>query len=162
MVDALGGINIYVPEAIDDHAFPDESYGTYRLVIPSGHQKMDGELALAYARTRHGNSDIHRAQRQQDVLKAIWRRVISLEQLPALPSFIKEGTSEVQTTLDLTDMFFLVRVARALTSSQIQSHVIGSPLLWNGTTTDGQMVLLYDPYTLQIAVQKWNHGVEKY
>ena len=155
MIDALDGINIYVPEAIDDSAFPDESYGTYRLIIPSGHQHMDGELALAYARTRHGNSDIHRAQRQQDVLKAIWRRVISLEQLPALPSFLKEGTSEVETTLALTDMFFLARVARALTSSRIQSHVIGSPLLWNGTTADGQMVLLYDPYTLQIAVQKW-------
>lgn len=155
MVDAIDGINVFVPEAIDDAAFPDESYGTYRLLIPSGYQHMDGELALAYARTRHGNSDLHRAQRQQDVLKAIWRRVVSLEQLPALPSFLKEGTSEIKTTLDLTDMFFLARVARALSSNKIQSHVIGSPLLWNGTTADGQMVLLYDPYTLQITVEKW-------
>ncbi len=155
MIDALDGINVYVREKIDDSAFPDESYGTYRLVIPAGYQQMDGELALAYARTRHGNSDIHRAQRQQDVLKAIWRRVISLEQLPALPDFFKEGTSELDTTLDLTDIFFLARVARALSSNKIQSHVIGHPLLWNGTTADGQMVLLYDPYTLQVTVKKW-------
>ena len=65
MIDALNGINLYVPDAIDEPLFPDKSYGTYRLLIPEGYQHMDGELALAYARTRHGNSDIYRAQRQQ-------------------------------------------------------------------------------------------------
>lgn len=155
MVDALDGINVNVPEAIDDPLFPDDSYGTYRLIIPEGRQHMNGDLALAYARTRHGNSDIHRAERQQAIIKAIWWRLTSLEQLPALPTFLKEGTSEIQATLSLSDLFFLARFARGLESNRIYTHVIRAPLLWNGTTADGQMVLLYDPYSLQQTVQQW-------
>ena len=99
MIDALNGINLYVPDAIDEPLFPDESYGTYRLLIPEGYQHMDGELALAYAQTRHGNSDIYRAQRQHAALNAVWPRVMSLEQLPALPSFLREGASQIERTL---------------------------------------------------------------
>lgn len=154
-IDEIGGIQIDVPESIDDPLFPDDSYGTYRLVIPAGPQAMDGQQALAYARTRHGSSDIHRAERQQLVMEGVRQKVLSPEQLPFLPAHIVRGASRVETDLSVPDIFFLARFARTLDRARIFNHVIRDPLLWNGVTADGQQVLLYDPYSVQQAVQQW-------
>lgn len=154
-IDSIGGIEIDVPEPIDDSLFPDDFYGTYHLIIPVGPQHMDGNLALAYARTRHGSSDLERAERQQAVMEAVRRRLLSPDQLPSLPSHISQAASRVETTLSLADLFFLARFARALPPARIHTHVIQPPLLWNGVTADGQQVLLYDPASVQQAVQQW-------
>lgn len=155
VVDGLDGINIYVPHAIDDQEFPDDSYGTYHLTIPSGYQHMDGKRALAYARTRHGNSDIYRAERQQAVMEAVRKRALSSSYLPWLPKILRQEAKKVETNLSVSDLFFLARFAQELEGYRIYTYVLRSPLLWNGTTADGQMVLLYDPYSLQQSVHQW-------
>nr|MBA3532254.1 LCP family protein [Ardenticatenales bacterium] len=43
LVDEMGGIEIVVPEPIDDPEYPDGNYGTLHLQIPAGKQQMDGE-----------------------------------------------------------------------------------------------------------------------
>jgi polyisoprenyl-teichoic acid--peptidoglycan teichoic acid transferase len=155
LVDMIGGIEIDVPEPIDDRMYPDDYYGTFRLVIPAGKQTMDGERALQYARTRHGSSDILRAERQQAVLEAVRRTVLTPAHLPHLPAYVLEGASYISTSLSIPDFFFLARFGHSLPAERIHSHVIRSPLLWNGVTADGQQILLYDRYTLQQAVQEW-------
>lgn len=70
-VDAIGGVTIDVPYLINDPEYPDMNYGFRPLFIGSGEQEMDGDLALAYARTRHGDNDYLRGQRQLDVILAI-------------------------------------------------------------------------------------------
>ncbi|MGH2543392.1 MAG: LCP family protein [Ardenticatenaceae bacterium] len=155
LIDVIGGIDLEVPTAIDDWAYPDDTYGTFRLVIPDGFQHMDGEITLQYARTRHGSSDFERAKRQQAILRAIRRELLRPDQLPHLPGYLMQGASEVNTTFSLADLFFLARFLRTLDDERIFMHVIEAPLLWNGVTGDGQQVLLYDPYTLQQAVQQW-------
>jgi LCP family protein required for cell wall assembly len=155
LVDMIGGIEIDVPVAINDPLYPDENYGTFQLIIPEGRQEMDGERALQYARTRHGNSDFDRAKRQQAVLDAVRDRLLQPEQLPHLPEYLWAARDEVETTLSLPDLFYIARFLRSLERQQIHMHVIEAPLLWNGITADGSQVLLYDPYTLQQAVQQW-------
>jgi LCP family protein required for cell wall assembly len=72
LVDALGGVDIYVEERIVDNEFPSYSDGTITtLAIEQGQQHMDGELALAYSRTRHQDSDYHRMFRQRCVLEGL-------------------------------------------------------------------------------------------
>lgn len=71
VVDAMGGIDIEVPNSIYDHAYPDPVYGRTELYIPAGRQHFDGRLALAYARSRHQDSDYGRMARQQTLLLAI-------------------------------------------------------------------------------------------
>jgi LCP family protein required for cell wall assembly len=61
LVDEIGGIDINVPYEIYDPEYPDMNYGYDPLYIPAGFQHMDGELALKYARTRHGDNDFERA-----------------------------------------------------------------------------------------------------
>ncbi len=45
-IDEIGGIDIYVPEAIDDKYYPDEGYGYDPFKIEAGQQHLDGKLAL--------------------------------------------------------------------------------------------------------------------
>ena len=71
VVDAMGGIDINVPASVYDAKYSDPVYGRIELYIPKGQQRFDGRLALAYARSRHQDSDYGRMARQQTLLLAI-------------------------------------------------------------------------------------------
>jgi LCP family protein required for cell wall assembly len=71
VIDALGGISVDVPVPIVDDEYPTPDFGTMRVEFAPGPQRMDGARALIYARTRHADSDFGRAERQQQVLRAI-------------------------------------------------------------------------------------------
>jgi LCP family protein required for cell wall assembly len=70
IIDAIGGVEMYVPQRIVDDEYPLLDGTLTRLVIEAGQQHMDGEEALAYARTRHADSDYFRMSRQRCVLEA--------------------------------------------------------------------------------------------
>ncbi|MFI6011558.1 LCP family protein [Streptomyces sp. NPDC051243] len=92
LVDALGGVTVTTDEDIDD----EDSH----LRLEAGTHHLDGERALALARTRHGigdGSDLGRIGLQQKLVKAL------LDQISA-------------TSL-LTDPARLYRVADAVTGS---------------------------------------------
>ena len=72
MVDAIGGIDICIPEAIDAPKAD--------LVLAAGQQTLNGTQALGYARARVGvgdGSDIGRIDRQQHLLGAMVAGVLS-------------------------------------------------------------------------------------
>lgn len=71
VVDAMGGLDITVPAAVHDSRYPDPVWGNIVLDIPAGQQHLDGRMALAYARTRHQDSDYSRMGRQQTTLLAV-------------------------------------------------------------------------------------------
>ena len=52
------------------------NYGYDPFYIRAGHQVLDGATALKYARTRHGDNDFQRAQRQQLVMYAVRDRLL--------------------------------------------------------------------------------------
>jgi LCP family protein required for cell wall assembly len=102
IVDALGGVTIDVPRPIVDDAYPTPDLGTMRVEFAPGVQRMDGARALIYARTRHADDDFGRAQRQQQVIRAILDEVRGRSlfgQLALLPK-LREGLGgAVATTL---------------------------------------------------------------
>lgn len=66
LVDRLGGIDVTMPEAIDD-----EKSG---LHVPAGPTKLDGTQALAFVRTRYSigdGSDLNRIKNQQLFMRAL-------------------------------------------------------------------------------------------
>lgn len=82
MIDALGGINIYVPTKIKDKI-------NSGLELEPGCKHFDGKQALAYARVRHGvkgsdGSDIQRIQRQQAVMGIMMRAALKKNMLTSL------------------------------------------------------------------------------
>ncbi|WP_331852929.1 LCP family protein [Actinomyces slackii] len=69
MVDSLGGVKVYVDEAIDDPEYTG-------LTLDVGCHTMDGHTALQYSRVRHGvgnGSDVSRIARQQNLMSAMMR-----------------------------------------------------------------------------------------
>jgi len=80
IIDTLGGINIDVPRHIKDTRYPGPGYSYETFEVWPGLQKMDGETALKYARTRHDDieGDFGRAKRQQQVMLATRNRAFSL------------------------------------------------------------------------------------
>ncbi len=72
IIDALGGVEIYVPSKVVDEAYPNEDgTTTERIEIDAGWQELDGHLALAYSRTRNQDSDYFRMNRQRCVIEAM-------------------------------------------------------------------------------------------
>ncbi|TVR19933.1 MAG: LytR family transcriptional regulator [Anaerolineaceae bacterium] len=80
MIDAVGGVTVDVPFAIQDNAYPTDDGGTMTVRFEAGRQHMNGERALIYARTRNPDDDYRRAGRQQQILTAFARKA-------ALPIF---------------------------------------------------------------------------
>jgi LCP family protein required for cell wall assembly len=72
IVDALGGVEIYVPSEVIDDEYPSENgTTTERINIQPGLQTLDGHLALAYSRSRNQDSDYYRMSRQRCVIEAM-------------------------------------------------------------------------------------------
>jgi LCP family protein required for cell wall assembly len=72
IVDALGGVDVYVPEPVYDAEYPSEDgLSTEVIDIKTGMQSFDGHLALAYSRSRHQDSDYFRMNRQRCVIEAM-------------------------------------------------------------------------------------------
>lgn len=86
VVDELGGLNIYVDQDIKLWTYP----GQQNKPLSKGWHHMDGKTALAFARERHSykNGDSHRAQNQQDVLKAIIGKMMSVKMLTNYSSIL--------------------------------------------------------------------------
>lgn len=147
LVDRIGGIDIYVPEEINDPTYPDAHYGYDPLHIPAGWIHMDGELALKYARTRHSSGgDFDRARRQQQVLRAILKKVTRLDLLPQLvqqaPELWTSLHDNVQTDLELNEIASLAYLATQIPEENIQAAVIPEECTLFWTTPDGQQVLV--------------------
>lgn len=45
-----------------------------RLKLKKGYQKLNGDEALAVARTRHHDSDLKRGQRQMELIKILFQK----------------------------------------------------------------------------------------
>jgi LCP family protein required for cell wall assembly len=142
IVDAVGGIDVVVPQAIVDNEYPTDDYGTIRIEIPAGPQHMDGETALRYVRSRHGSTDFDRAARQQQVLLALAQRVLQPEAWPSLPTVYRAVLDHTDTDLTFGDMLVLATTLRRAGPESIEHRVIDQDMTQPWTTPDGAAVLL--------------------
>jgi len=142
IIDSVGGIDVVVEETIVDNAYPTEDYGTMRIEIPAGPQHMDGETALRYARSRHGSSDFERAERQQQIVVALARRLLRPEVWPDLPRIYRVIMSSVDTDLTAWDLALLAPTVQRVGAEGFELHVIDRDMTQGWTTPTGGAVLL--------------------
>ncbi len=150
LVDLIGGIDVNVERAIDDPNYPfwgpdgEEVFG--RLYIEAGPQRFDGDMALKYARTRYNGGDIERARRQQQVVRAILKRVTDLKLLPELlnnaAEIYKTLQASVQTDMSLDVIGKLATQALQVERTNIRFRVIDHTCVRPWTTPNGGQVLL--------------------
>ncbi len=158
-VDYIGGVTVNVERAIYDADYPDGNGGRKTVEIPAGVIDMDGETALQYARSRHGNSDFDRAQRQQQLLIALRDEYLkdgSIAGLIArLPALYRTFSDRVETDLSLDELVRLARIAAGLDLSNIETAVIDSTMTSRYITSEGWDVLLPIPERIEAVVDRF-------
>lgn len=144
-VNALGGIDLNVPYTINDPTYPDMNYGHDPLYIPAGLHHMDGEMVLKYARTRHGDSDIHRAQRQQQVVLAVRQKALALgvgELIKRAPILYQQLERGIMTDLSLDQLIRLAQLLSDVPTENIRNEVLGFEYVSSYRTPQGASVLV--------------------
>lgn len=147
VVDQIGGIDITVPEAIDDPTYPDRCYGYDPFSIEAGEHHLDGEAALKYARTRATlGGDVDRAARQQAVVLAVRDQVLSVDMIPQLiaqaPGLWQTLQANVRTDMTLEEGLQLALLAQDIPRESIKTAVIDYDYVYAETTPDGRQVLV--------------------
>ncbi len=160
IIDELGGIKVDVENTLSDKRYPilgKEDAEPYEdrfeyLYIEKGRQKMDGELALKYVRSRHAagveGSDFARSRRQQKVLEAVKDKMLSkyvLFKPRMIANIINELDESVSTNLKIWEMVKLWSVAKDIKSEDIANKGLdNSPngLLFDMITKEGAYVLV--------------------
>ncbi len=148
VVDAVGGIDVNVPYAINDPQYPNMYYGYEAFYLPAGFHHLDGATALKFARTRHQSSDFDRAQRQQQVLYAIRDRILDLEMLPQLivqsPTIMSQLSENAYTGLTIDQMIQLAWYLKDIPTENIHTGVVDQNYTIGWQTPDGAAVEIPD------------------
>lgn len=146
MVNILGGISVTTDYTINDQQYPNMTYGYDPFYLPAGTHTLDGYNALRFARTRHGDSDIQRAERQQQTIMAIRDKVLDFNMIPQLilqsPQLWQTLQNNLYTGLTLEQVIQLGLYVKDIPTENIKMGVIGYEYLIPYTTPDGASVLV--------------------
>ncbi len=148
LINAIGGLEIDVPESIRDPFYPDMNFGYSPFYISAGPQVLDGETALRYARTRHGDNDFQRAERQQAVMYAIRDKLLDPAHLPELviqsPGLWAALQDGIYTDLTLEQSLQLALYLKDIPGGNVRTGVIDDRYAIDYTTPEGAQVLVPD------------------
>lgn len=151
IIDSVDGIDVYVERGFTDHSYPTYNHGIQVVSFEKGWQHMDGETALRYARSRHGNngegSDFARSKRQQKVLAALKKKLTSFSTFrnpTAITNTLAALQANISTNLDIGEILRLANMARDIDRKNIKHSVLDngadSPLV--DKMVNGAYVLL--------------------
>jgi LCP family protein required for cell wall assembly len=138
VIDSLGGVTVQIGRDLCDQR---DAHGSY--CVSQGSMSMDGETALWYVRSRHTTSDLDRGRRQQEVLQAIFDKLVSLNGLQRAPELYQIYKDNVTTNLDFNFLSSFLPIAYQLAASgSIERNSIGAGQVYSWTTPSGAMVLV--------------------
>lgn len=159
IIDEVGGIDVYVDNTLDDYSYPirgredDPNYYNRfeHLHVDAGWQHMNGELALKFARSRHGveaeGTDFARARRQQKIIEAVREKILSANILlnpKKVSAIIGEIDNNISTNLKIWEMVKLFGLVKNVDKDNIINKVLDnspSGLLVDGVGENGAYIL---------------------
>lgn len=116
------------------------------LTFAAGDQVIDSETLLKFVRSRHsgtGGGDFGRSQRQEAVLDALKRTLLTPSIIPKLPSLIKQALKMTKTNLDLDFISHALLNYGDLAAFDLDSQVLSNKnYLKDGRSSDRQYILL--------------------
>jgi LCP family protein required for cell wall assembly len=135
LVDALGGVEIYVPKDMKYNDFSQHFY----VNLKQGKQRLDGEKAVQFLRFRYDEyGDIGRIQRQQALIRAVVEQSLKPQTLLKLPEILSVIQAYVDTNLTIQEL-----VALAGFASQTQRSDVQMLMLPGGFNGDGRHGVSY-------------------
>lgn len=118
VVDAVNGITVDVPYEFMEQDSTDKANSIHLL---AGEQDLDGEEALALARTRKLDNDIERGKRQQDIIKAIVNKAVSVNSILKYDDIIEAVGSNMTTNMTFSEMKSFIAYGTEGTNLNIES-----------------------------------------
>ncbi len=163
-IDILGGVSVKVAKTYDDFFYPikgeeqnlcgktldevevlKQQYTGFELEkqftcryehihFDAGTMEMDGETALKYVRSRHGDGDFGRSERQFAVLEAIVGKAVSLGAIPKGGKVLDSLVSTTQTDLDKNEIKSLLElIGNPGDYKKVSIHLTEDNVLKQGT-----------------------------
>jgi polyisoprenyl-teichoic acid--peptidoglycan teichoic acid transferase len=101
IIDTIGGIQYDVPFAINEL---DSNDNPNAVQLNPGYQTLNGEEALALARTRKYDSDVERGKRQQEIIKTVVKEAATASSILKVDELIKAVGVNMRTNLSFNEM----------------------------------------------------------
>ena len=136
IVDSIDGIEVDVKNSFYDSRYPTENFGYQKISFEKGLTKMDGDLALKYARSRHGivtdgkeseGSDFARAKRQQQILTSLKDKTFSVSTVinpKKVNEILNTLGNHVRTNIEPWEILRLADIAQNINNEQVVNKVI--------------------------------------
>ncbi|NNJ12666.1 transcriptional regulator [Chloroflexales bacterium ZM16-3] len=156
-IDAIGGVDIDVPEALYDPAYPTMDYGYMVASFAPGMQHMDGETALIYARIRHMDSTYARNRRQQQVLLAILDQVRqrnTLAQVQMISDLTSALRDDIQTDMSPEQMLGLAWAFRGVVPDSVERYALDETMVSEGGIANDPYATFAVPGTVSQLVRQ--------
>jgi LCP family protein required for cell wall assembly len=121
LVDALGGVTVYVPK---DMKYQDDSQHLY-INLKAGRQRLNGNQVLQLLRFRYDDyGDIGRIQRQQGVMRAMMEQALNPAVITRLPKVLSVIQSHLDTNLSVEELVALVGFGTQVNRSNTQMLMV--------------------------------------
>ncbi|MBT2730633.1 LCP family protein [Bacillus sp. ISL-75] len=118
VINALDGVKVDVPFTFSEQDSQDHAKA---ITLKKGVQELDGEQALAFARTRKMDSDIQRGQRQQQIFKAILSKGSSIKSISNYTDVMEAVGKNMSTDLTFDQMKSFISYIQAGSGIDVES-----------------------------------------
>jgi LCP family protein required for cell wall assembly len=131
IVEAVGGVDIYVDRSFSDPTYPTNNYLTQTVSFKKGWMHMDGSTALIFSRSRHGNNgegtDFARAKRQQKILVAIKNKLTTLSTYrnpTTITNTLASLRANITTNMQIGELVRFAKMAQTMENPTIRQKVL--------------------------------------
>ena len=150
-VDLVDGVEFDVPQ---DMYYQDPTQNLH-IDLKAGKQLLDGEKAMELVRFRKGyaSQDIQRTKVQQEFLRALAKKVLSVSSLTKLKEFADVFSTYVTTDLTVGNMLYLAKALMQCDFDAMKTYTLeGEGAMING----GSYYPLYAGKLVQVVNESFN------
>jgi LCP family protein required for cell wall assembly len=121
LIDALGGVEVYVPKDMKYNDFSQHLY----INLKKGQQHLNGDKAIQFLRFRYdAYGDISRVQRQQMLIRAAVEQTLKPGTIVKIPQILKVIQSHIDTNLTVKELMALANFASKTDRSDIEMMML--------------------------------------
>ena len=154
IIDAFDGVEVDVPYDYTEQ----NAKGQFKIKLKKGRHVLNGEEALAFARTRKADDDVKRGSRQQEVMQALLKKAMGLGSITKFQDVVKALRGHFWTDMNMPTMLAVAQ--SGLTNNyDFESYVFS----WMSFTYYGEsMVGLHEDSLDYISHRmRYNLGLDK-
>ncbi len=142
IVDAVGGIDIYLPQSVDGRPVDEdtEDMGFF----PAGQHHFNGNQALRFSRIRKQDNGFMRMDRQTQVLCSLRDELLSPSVVGDIPKLIKAFQGRILTDLSMADLSKLACLGPKVGTKNLIFARLPEEMLRPGRNDKGSFIWVAD------------------